>query len=181
MADFKAVAFPLRAARESVRRGWRCFPRWLPGAPHVAGRLPVASLEVRAGPAGCGRTLCRHALPGGVVARGMYQRYRRVWFATATLAPTLRGTLPSIGLRFGVASHQFRATSVRFAAPLVSPFRSLFPLSGNFARALKARPACTGTVPMDVLRSQECKPGGESYRFGVSGRREPACVLGKWL
>lgn len=160
MAGFKAVAFPLRAARESVRRGWRCFPRWLPGAPHVAGRLPVASLEVRAGPAGCGRTLCRHALPGGVVARGMYQRYRRVWFATATLAPTLRGTLPSIGLRFGVASHQFRATSVRFAAPLVSPFRSLFPLSGNFARALESPSCLHRNSPMDTLCRRECKLTG---------------------
>ena len=157
MADFKAVAFPLRAARESVRRGWRCFPRWLPGAPHVAGRLPVEPLEARAGPAGCGRTLCRHALPGGVVARGMYQRYRRVWFATATLAPTLRGTLPSIGLRFGVASHQFRATSVRFAAPLVAPFRSLFPLFGNFALALESPSCLHRNSPMDTLCRRECK------------------------
>src|SRR5260370_14458665 len=157
MAGFKAVAFPLRAARESARRGCRCFPRWWQGAPHVAGRLPVASLEVRAGPAGWGGTLCRHALAGGVVARGMYQRYRRVWFATATLAPTLRGTLPSIGLRFGVASHQFRATSVRFAAPLVSPFRSLFPLSGNFARALESPSCLHRNSPMDTLCRRKSK------------------------
>jgi hypothetical protein len=80
-ARFRTVVFPLRAARESVRRGRQCFPRCSPGAPRVAGRFWVVSLEVRAGPAGCGRTLCRHALPGGVVALGMYQRYRngRSW------------------------------------------------------------------------------------------------------
>ena len=42
------------------------------GLAAVAGRLRVVSLEVRGGPAGCGRMLCRHALPGGVVALGIY-------------------------------------------------------------------------------------------------------------
>src|SRR6266851_1339606 len=68
---FRTLAFPHHAARESVCRGRRCFPRWLP-AVRVAGRFWVASREVHAGPVGCGRTLCRHAPPGGVVALGMY-------------------------------------------------------------------------------------------------------------
>ncbi len=71
-AGFRTVAFPHRAAKESVRRGWRCFPQWLQGAPGMAARLHVASLEARGEPAGCGRTLSRPALPGGVVALEMF-------------------------------------------------------------------------------------------------------------
>jgi hypothetical protein len=67
-----AEAFPHLAAKESVHRERRCFLRRLPGVPRVAGRLRVASREVLAGHAGCGRTLCRHALPGGEVVPGTY-------------------------------------------------------------------------------------------------------------
>src|SRR6266481_3629493 len=54
------IAFPHRAARESARRGRRCYAQWLPKMSRAVRRFGIASLEGRGGPAGYGRTLCRH-------------------------------------------------------------------------------------------------------------------------
>src|SRR5260370_13796798 len=52
--------------------------------------------------------------------------------STATLARTLPGTLPSVGLQFGVVGRQFRATLMSFAAALPIPFGSMFLLCVGF-------------------------------------------------
>jgi len=55
------VAFTLRAAMESLRRGWRGVGGGCQPDKHVTGQLRPVWREVRAGPAGCGRTLCHRA------------------------------------------------------------------------------------------------------------------------
>ena len=66
------IAFPHRAARESARRERRCYAQWLPKMSRAVRRFGMASLEGRGGPAGYGRTLCRHALPNDVVVQRMH-------------------------------------------------------------------------------------------------------------
>src|SRR5579863_4777872 len=46
---------------------------------------------------------------------------------------------------------------MRFAAPLVVPFRSLFPLWGNFALAPESPSCLHRNSPMDTLCRRECQ------------------------
>lgn len=69
---FQLNRFPHPVAKESARRGARCFPQSWWGTWQVAGWLWVTSPEVHAGHAGCGGTPCRHALPDGVAVLGIF-------------------------------------------------------------------------------------------------------------
>ena len=99
--------------------------------------------------------------------------------STATLARTLPGTLPSIGLQFGIVGRQFRATLMSFAAALLLPFGSLFPLGGDFGQVL-AGPSCLHqNSPMDALRNQECKPPAEEFLPFWPFRKDPGEIAPK--
>src|ERR1700678_3688085 len=64
--------FSARATKETGRGGGRWLGRRFRSASPVVGPARALGAAWRGGLAGCGRRLCRHALPGGGVALGTY-------------------------------------------------------------------------------------------------------------
>src|SRR5579871_2242177 len=115
------------------------------------GRLVRPALRRAGGPAPISRlrrwlaTATRCAEPGTVCG------------SSAILARTLPGTLPATDLHFGIASRQFRATTVCFDVVLLRSFRSLFPLCAISASLSEGRFWLTRTPPWTLFAAAKAR------------------------
>jgi hypothetical protein len=82
----KRLVFPLRAATETVCRGWRSPRPRFPSVPLVMPRVEVMLLKEPGRLAGSGYGLCRPVHPSGVAAPGSYKSHKR--YGSCSLRPS---------------------------------------------------------------------------------------------